>query len=56
MVEYACYMLVTVGEDAFGEGCVLKLYGGTYSGLWQGKPRLAVASDQVNLYMMTRVC
>ena len=49
-------MFVTVGEDAFGEGYVLKFCGGTYSGVWQGKPRVVVASDQVNLYMITRVC
>ena len=49
-------MFVTVGEDAFEEDYVLKFCGGTYSGVWQGKPRVAVASDQVNLYMIPRVC
>ena len=49
-------MFVTVGEDAFGEDYVLKFCGETYSGVWQGKPRVVVASDQVNLYMITRVC
>ena len=49
-------MFVTVGEDAFGEDYVLKFCGGTYSGVLQGKLRVAVASDQVNLYMITRVC
>ena len=49
-------MFVTVGEDAFEDGCVLKFCGGTPSGVWQGKPRVVVALDQVNLYMITRVC
>ena len=49
-------MFVTVGEDALGEDYVLKLCGEMYSGAWQGKPRVAVAPDQVNLYMITRVC
>ena len=49
-------MFVTVGEDAFGEDYVLKFCGGTYLGLLQGKPRVAIASDQVNLYMITTVC
>ena len=31
-------MFLTVGEDAFGEEYVLKLCGGMYSGVWQGKP------------------
>ena len=49
-------MFVIVGEDAFGEYYVLKFCEGTYSEVWQGKPRVVVASDQVNLYMITRVC
>ena len=49
-------MFVTVAEDAFGEDYVLRFSRGTYSGMWQGKPRVTVASDQFNLYMVTRVC
>ena len=49
-------MFVTVGEGPFGEDYVLKFCRGTYSGVLQGKPRVAVASNQVNLYMITRVC
>ena len=49
-------MFVTVGEDAFEEDYVLKFCGGTYSGVWQGKSRVVVAPDQVNLYVITRVC
>ena len=36
-------MFVTVREDAFGEDYVLKFLVGTYSEVWQGKPRVAVA-------------
>ena len=49
-------MFLTVGEDAFEEDYLLKFCGGTYSGVWQGKLIVAVASDQVNLCMITRVC
>ena len=44
MVEQACYMFATVGKDAFGEDYVPKFYGGTYSGMWQGKPRRQIKS------------
>ena len=47
---------MTVREDAFGEDYVLKLCGGTHSEVRQGKPRVAVASDQANLYIITRGC
>ena len=49
-------MFLTVGEDTFGEDYVLKFCGGTYSVVWQGKPKVALVSDQVNSYMITRVC
>ena len=49
-------MFVTVGENAFGEDCALKFGKGTYSGVWQEKPSVMVASDQVNLYMISRIC
>ena len=47
---------MTEVEDAFGEDYVLKFCGGTYSEVWQGKPRVIVTRDQVNIYMVTRVC
>ena len=31
LVEKACYMFGTVGEDVFGEDYVLEFCGGTYS-------------------------
>ena len=46
VVDYACFMFVTVGEDAFGEDNVLKLCAGTYPEVWQGKPWVAVRSSQ----------
>ena len=48
-------MFVTVREDAFGEDYVLKFCGGTYSEVWQGKPRVVVASDQTILYVVPRL-
>ena len=48
-------MFVTVRENASGQGCVLKICRGTFSEVRQGKPRVAVASDQANLYMVPRV-
>ena len=48
-------MFVTVGQDAFGEDYALKLCGVMYSEVRQGKPGVAVASDQTNLYMLPRV-
>ena len=48
-------MFVTVRENAFGKGCELKLCKETFSEVRQGKPRVAVASDQANLYMVPRV-
>ena len=56
MAEYAFFMFVTVGEDAFGEEYVLKFCERTYSEVWQGKPRVVAKSDQVSLYMITRFC
>ena len=44
-------MFVTVKEDAFGE---LEIYGGTYSEVWQAKPRVTMASDQISLYVVPR--
>ena len=38
-------MFVTVKEDAFGE---LEICGGTYSEVWQAKPRVTMASDQIS--------
>ena len=48
-------MFVIVREDAFGEDYVLKFCGGTSFEVCQGKPRVAVASDQANLYTVSRV-
>ena len=48
-------MFETVEEDAFGENYLLKFCGGTYSEVGQGKPRVGVASDQANFYMVPRV-
>ena len=56
MVEQACYMFLIVGEDTFGEDYVLKFCDETYSVVWQGKSKVAVALDQINSYMITRVC
>ena len=48
-------MFVTLMEDAFGEDYVLKFCGGKYSEMLQGKPRVAVAPDQINLYVEPRL-
>ena len=48
-------MFLTARGDAFGEDYVLTLCGRTYSEVLQGKPRVAVAPDQANLYMVPRV-
>ena len=40
VLDQACYIFVTVREDAFGENYVLKFCGRTYSEVWQGKPRV----------------
>ena len=44
-------MFVTVKEDAFEE---LEISGGTYSEVWQAKPRVTMASDQISLYVVPR--
>ena len=44
-------MFVNVKEDALGE---LESCGGTYSGVWQAKPRVKRASDQISLYVVPR--
>ena len=36
-------MFVTAREDAFGQ---LEICGGTYSEVWQAKPKVKMASDQ----------
>ena len=41
-------LLRSVQEAAFGEGYVSEFCGETYSEVWQGKPRAAVVSDQIN--------
>ena len=43
-------LLGSVQEAAFGEGYVSEFCGETYSEVWQGKPRVAVVSDQINLW------
>ena len=48
-------MFVIVREDAFEEDCVIKFCRGTYSEVWQGKPRVEVASDQTSLYVILRL-
>ena len=44
-------MFVTVKDDAFGE---LEICGGTYSEMWQAKPKVTMASDQITLYVVPR--
>ena len=44
-------MFVTVKEDAFGE---LETCGETSSEVWQAKPRVTMASDQISLYVVPR--
>ena len=44
-------MFVTVKEDALGE---LEICGGAYSEVWQAKPRVTMASDQISLYVLPR--
>ena len=48
-------MFVTVKEDAFGQHYVLKFCGGTYSEVRQRKSTVAVASDQINLFLVPRL-
>ena len=45
-------MFVTVKEDALGQ---LEICGGTYSEVWQGKPRVAMTSDQTSLDVVPRL-
>ena len=45
-------MFVTVKEDAFGE---LEIYWGTYSELSEGKPQVAMTSDQTSLHVVPRL-
>ena len=49
VVDHACFIFVTVREAAIGEDYVLELFEGTYSDVWQGKLRVAMAWDQINL-------
>ena len=42
---------MTVKEDAFGE---LEICGGKYSKVWQEKPRVTMASDQISLHVVPR--
>ena len=44
-------MFVAVKEDAFGQ---LEICGGAYSEVWQSKPRVMMASDQISLYVVPR--
>ena len=44
-------MFMTVKDDAFGE---LEICGGTYSEMWQAKPKVTMASDQITLYVVPR--
>ena len=44
-------MFVTVKDDAFGE---LEICGETYSEMWQAKPKVTMASDQITLYVVPR--
>ena len=39
---------MTVKAVAYGEDYGLEFYGGMCSDVWQGKPRLALASGQTN--------
>ena len=48
-------LLGLMQEAAFGEDYVLQFCGGKYSEVWQGKPRVAVASDQINLQVEPRL-
>ena len=43
--------VVTVKEDVLGE---LEMCGGTYSEVWQAKPRVTMAADQISLYVVPR--
>ena len=43
-------MFVTAKEDAFGE---LEIFWGTYSEVRQGKPRVAMTSDQTSSYVVS---
>ena len=55
VVHYAVVVdllhVVTVKEDAFG---ALEICGGTYSEVWQAKPRVTMATDQIRLYVVPR--
>ena len=44
-------MFVTVKEDVSGE---LEICGGTYSEVWQAKPRVTMASGQISLCVVPR--
>ena len=46
VADYVCYIFVTVRETAFGEDYVFEFCGGTFSKVWQGKPRVAVALEK----------
>ena len=48
-------MFVTVREDAFGEDYALKFCGRTYSEERQGKQRIVLMSDQINLCIEPRL-
>ena len=48
-------MFVTVKEDLFGENYVFEFCGEMYSLMSQGKPRVALASDQTSLYAVPRL-
>ena len=47
VVEYICYIFLTVREAAFAENYAF--CGVTYSEMWQEKPWGAMASDKTNL-------
>ena len=44
-------MFVAVKEDAFGE---LEICAERGSEVWQSKPRVTMASDQISLYVIPR--
>ena len=46
VVEYICYIFLTVREAAFAENYTLTFCGVTNSEMWQGKPRGAMASEK----------
>ena len=55
VVDYICYIFLTVREAAIGESYALELFRGAYSEVLQGKVKGVMASDKINLWVAPRL-